>query len=267
MRASSSSTRLPIERTELVSADDPAQALAALRADDDVVYAEPDRRVHAHELMDDPGFGSLWGLENTGQMDRRPDRHRRRRHRRRRRLGPEPGRGRDRRGRRHRHRAGHVDLADQIATNAAEAGGAPGVDDDGNGYVDDMQGWDFVGKRQRPAGRQRPRHPRVRHDRGRRRRTAPASSASRRWPRSSRCACSTTTARATYSDIADGVRLRGRHRRAGRQRLARRRLLARDRGRDRRAPEHALRRRGRQRRRGRRHATTTPTRARCRRRT
>ncbi len=34
---------LPLERTELVSAADPAEALAALRADDDVVYAEPDR--------------------------------------------------------------------------------------------------------------------------------------------------------------------------------------------------------------------------------
>ena len=36
---------LPLERTELVSAADPARALAQLRADDDVVYAEPDRPV------------------------------------------------------------------------------------------------------------------------------------------------------------------------------------------------------------------------------
>jgi subtilisin family serine protease len=32
----------------------------------------------------------------------------------------------------------------QIWTNWAEAGGVPGVDDDGNGYVDDLHGWDFV---------------------------------------------------------------------------------------------------------------------------
>jgi subtilisin family serine protease len=29
-------------------------------------------------------------------------------------------------------------------TNYAELGGAPGLDDDGNGYVDDVHGWDFV---------------------------------------------------------------------------------------------------------------------------
>jgi subtilisin family serine protease len=32
----------------------------------------------------------------------------------------------------------------QVWTNAAEAEGAPGVDDDGNGFVDDVWGWDFV---------------------------------------------------------------------------------------------------------------------------
>jgi hypothetical protein len=31
-----------------------------------------------------------------------------------------------------------------IWTNYAELGGAPGVDDDGNGFVDDYRGWDFV---------------------------------------------------------------------------------------------------------------------------
>jgi subtilisin family serine protease len=38
----------------------------------------------------------------------------------------------------------HPDLEDRIWTNWAEAGGLPGVDDDGNGYVDDVRGWDFV---------------------------------------------------------------------------------------------------------------------------
>jgi subtilisin family serine protease len=37
----------------------------------------------------------------------------------------------------------HPALKDQIAINAAEAQGQEGVDDDGNGYVDDVQGWDF----------------------------------------------------------------------------------------------------------------------------
>src|SRR4051812_26171047 len=62
---------LPLERTELVSAADPAQALAALRDDDDVVYAEVDRRVSLTSTTNDTYFGSLWALENTGQADYR----------------------------------------------------------------------------------------------------------------------------------------------------------------------------------------------------
>jgi subtilisin family serine protease/chitodextrinase len=38
----------------------------------------------------------------------------------------------------------HPDLAGQFHRNGAEAAGLPGIDDDGNGYVDDVQGWDFV---------------------------------------------------------------------------------------------------------------------------
>jgi subtilisin family serine protease len=38
----------------------------------------------------------------------------------------------------------HEDLRNQLWTNEAEARGKPGADDDGNGYVDDVHGWDFV---------------------------------------------------------------------------------------------------------------------------
>jgi subtilisin family serine protease len=38
----------------------------------------------------------------------------------------------------------HEDLRNQLWTNQAEAQGKPGTDDDGNGYVDDVHGWDFV---------------------------------------------------------------------------------------------------------------------------
>jgi len=38
----------------------------------------------------------------------------------------------------------HEDLRNQLWTNEAEAHGKPGDDDDGNGYVDDVHGWDFV---------------------------------------------------------------------------------------------------------------------------
>ncbi len=37
----------------------------------------------------------------------------------------------------------HEDLKGNIAVNAAELGGKTGVDDDGNGYVDDVYGYDF----------------------------------------------------------------------------------------------------------------------------
>jgi hypothetical protein len=38
----------------------------------------------------------------------------------------------------------HEELRHQLWTNPGEARGRPGVDDDGNGYVDDLHGWDFV---------------------------------------------------------------------------------------------------------------------------
>ncbi len=37
----------------------------------------------------------------------------------------------------------HEDLAANVWTNESEANGAVGVDDDGNGFVDDIHGWDF----------------------------------------------------------------------------------------------------------------------------
>ena len=38
----------------------------------------------------------------------------------------------------------HEELRNQLWTNEAEARGKGGVDDDSNGYVDDLHGWDFV---------------------------------------------------------------------------------------------------------------------------
>ncbi len=58
--------RLPLTRTEVVKAapGDQAAALAQLNADPDVVYAEPDRAVHA--LTTDAYFGYQWALSNDG---------------------------------------------------------------------------------------------------------------------------------------------------------------------------------------------------------
>ena len=38
----------------------------------------------------------------------------------------------------------HPDLAEQVWVNRAEGDGLAGVDDDGNGYIDDFIGWDFT---------------------------------------------------------------------------------------------------------------------------
>ena len=138
---------LPLRDTEVVVAKDGdvQGAIAALEADADVVYAEPDATVFP--ATGDPSLANQWGLQNTGQT-----------------IFGTPGtadadidapeawaitRG-----------AGatvavvdtgveltHPDLAGQFWSNPGESGGGRetnGVDDDGNGRVDDWRGWDFV---------------------------------------------------------------------------------------------------------------------------
>ena len=63
--------------------------------------------------------------------------------------------------------ATHPDLAGSLWTNPGEIAGN-GIDDDGNGYVDDTRGWDFLGPRcLEPSARQRPgRRARARDARG-----------------------------------------------------------------------------------------------------
>lgn len=41
----------------------------------------------------------------------------------------------------------HPDLKDQAWVNEKELNGLPGVDDDGNGYIDDIHGYDFAGNK------------------------------------------------------------------------------------------------------------------------
>jgi len=99
--------------------------------------------------IDDPMFGKLWGLYNTGKNE--PD-------------GRRPGKpGREgadinaidawklSRGSRDIVIAvidtgidyNHPDLRDNIWVNYKEKNGKPGVDDDGNGYIDDIHGFNF----------------------------------------------------------------------------------------------------------------------------
>jgi subtilisin family serine protease len=117
------------------------------RNDPDVEYAEPNLIVRAQALPNDPLLWNLWGLNNTGQS------------------GGQAGAdisafsawdlqtgsnsvlvadidsGVDRT---------HPDLAANIWTNPGEIPGN-GKDDDGNGYIDDVHGWNFIGNDNNPA--------------------------------------------------------------------------------------------------------------------
>ncbi len=141
------SRRLPLRGVELLKVDGGVKAaVAALERRADVVYAEPNYLYRTTGLSNDPYLPDQWGLHNTGQL-----------------LFGEPG------------TAGtpdadidapeawstvtgsaavtvavvdtgvdldHPELAGQLWTNPADP--ANGVDDDGNGLVDDVHGWDWV---------------------------------------------------------------------------------------------------------------------------
>jgi len=114
--------RLPEEMTV-------AQAVALYRSDPDVVFAEPNYRYRLQALPSDSMMDRLWGLATmdadlawdleTGSSDivvAVVD------------SGIDPA---------------HPDLAANIWTNLDEIADN-GVDDDSNGYVDDVNGWDFA---------------------------------------------------------------------------------------------------------------------------
>jgi subtilisin family serine protease/putative cell wall-binding protein len=107
-----------------------------------VEYAQPNyRKQIAATIPNDPRFPMLWGLNNTGDMGGTKDADI---------DAPEAwdittgseevviavvDTGID---------YNHPDLADNMWTNELEAVGLPGVDDDENGYIDDIHGWDAV---------------------------------------------------------------------------------------------------------------------------
>ncbi|NLY00379.1 MAG: S8 family serine peptidase, partial [Rhodopirellula sp.] len=117
-------------------------ALARYRGHPAVLYAEPDYRVQLAAIPADPRFGQLWALHNTGQNGGTPDADidapeawd----------LAAETGRtivavidsGVD---------YTHPDLAANMWRNPAEIAGN-GIDDDGNGFVDDVYGADFINR-------------------------------------------------------------------------------------------------------------------------
>ncbi|MBI2808098.1 MAG: tandem-95 repeat protein [Planctomycetes bacterium] len=115
-------------------------ALATLRGRADVVYAQPNYRVHALVTPNDPLFSQQYDLDNTGQTGGLNDADI---------DAPEAwdqftgsssvivaviDTGVD---------YNHPDLAANMWTNPGEIAGN-GVDDDGNGFVDDVHGYDFA---------------------------------------------------------------------------------------------------------------------------
>jgi subtilisin family serine protease len=122
------------------------EAIDELEQRPDVRYAEPNWIYHATSTTpDDPLFGSLWGLHNTGQTVN----------------GHTAGTTDDdidapEAWDRNRGRAStvvavvdsgvawdHPDLSPNIWSNSGEIADN-GIDDDGNGKVDDVRGWDFA---------------------------------------------------------------------------------------------------------------------------
>ena len=120
---------------------DISSAIAAYKQNEHIEYAEPNYLSFSSETIpNDPSFIEQWALDNTGQtngtLDADID-------------GPEAwdittgspdiviaviDTGVD---------WNHPDLAVNIWTNAGETAG-DNIDNDGNGYIDDMRGWDFV---------------------------------------------------------------------------------------------------------------------------
>lgn len=120
-------------------------AKARLESLPQVRYAEPNYYRYINAAPNDPGFPLMWGLDNTGQTGGTPDAD----------IDAPEGwnietgshdvilavidSGTD---------IDHEDLAANIYVNPGEYGVAGelannGIDDDGNGFIDDVRGWDF----------------------------------------------------------------------------------------------------------------------------
>jgi len=125
------------------------EAVAELRADDAVLVAEPDRKSFPQAVPNDPLFGELWGLRNLGGAFGVEDF-----------AGPVAGADIAAVSAWDRtvgspsvvvavidsgYRFNHPDLSGVAWSNSDEIAGNS-IDDDANGRVDDIRGYDFVGQ-------------------------------------------------------------------------------------------------------------------------
>jgi subtilisin family serine protease len=124
----------------------PGDGVLALKKLPEVKIVEPNIVIRARGSPNDPDYGKLWALKNTGAPDRQGTKG----------IGgvdtSAENAWRIQTGSKNvivavidtgvNYR--HPDLADNMWVNSAEATGASGVDDDGNGYIDDIHGFNFV---------------------------------------------------------------------------------------------------------------------------
>lgn len=115
-------------------------AIDLLRQDANVAFAEPDYIETAVAIPNDPSFAQLYGMHNTGQAGGAID------------ADIDAPEAWDRHTGNRTILIGvidtgidylHPDLAANIWTNPGEIAGN-GIDDDHNGFIDDIHGWDFA---------------------------------------------------------------------------------------------------------------------------
>ena len=115
-------------------------AQSSLNQSPDILYAEPNYKRQLAAIPNDQRFGELWGMHNIGQ------------------TGGTAGADVNAPEAWEIHTGSsdiivavtdtgvdynHPDLMGNMWVNTAELNGTPGVDDDGNGYIDDIYGYDF----------------------------------------------------------------------------------------------------------------------------
>ena len=136
-------------------------ALSSLTTLDSILYAQPNYHVQldCHTYPNDPKYYTQWGMNNTGQTGGTSDAD----------IDAREAwdittgsssvivavidTGVD---------YTHPDLAANIWTNLGEIPD-DGIDNDGNGFIDDVHGWDFQNDDNDPHGRSQPRHSRGRN--------------------------------------------------------------------------------------------------------